>query len=234
MTTAVFTWQVEPAAYSRWVLIDATGAAVAGTDSVVPRAELPALAEGAYTFQVQQIDSAGNVSGTTSEPFTVLAPLVPAPSPGGSAGTIAALQLPKQNASRLQPKAGKILPTLSPVLRWTRGPRGTTLYNLQIFRVAQVKKKGATPKVSKIYSSFPKGLQARAPKAKLKAGTCYVWRVWPYTGQAFTPKPIGISNFCTASAKVIRLKEKQARAKAARLRAARAKAARLRAARARR
>ncbi len=62
-----------------------------------------------------------------------------------------------------------MVPTLAPVLRWTKGPRGTKLYNLQIFRVTQVKK-GATPKVTKIYSSFPKGLQMRAPKTRLKAG----------------------------------------------------------------
>ena len=149
---------------------------------------------------------------------------VPAPSPSTRAGTIAALALPKQNASRLQPKPGVVLPTLAPVLRWTKGPRGTKLYNLQIFQVTPGKKAGASPKVTKIYSSFPRGLQMRAPKAKLKAGTCYVWRIWPYTGQAFTPKPVGVSNFCTASSKVIRLKEKQARAKAARAKAARLKA----------
>ena len=63
----------------------------------------------------------------------------------------------------------------------------------------------------------------RAPKKKLRAGTCYVWRVWPYTGQAFTPKPVGVSNFCTASAKVIRIKALKAAAKA---RAAKLKARR--------
>ena len=224
ITAPVFTWSAEPGAYSRWVVIGPSGAAIVGpVNTPVTNAELPPLANGAYSFQVQQIDPAGNVSNATSEPFTVLAPLVPAPSPSGSAGTIAALALPKQNATRLKPKAGQVVPTLAPVLKWTKGPRGTRLYNLQIFRVTQVTKAGATPKVTKIYSSFPKGLQTRAPKARLKAGTCYVWRVWPYTGRAFTPKPVGVSNFCTASAKVIKLKEKQARAKAAKLRAARAK-----------
>ena len=41
-----------------------------------------------------------------------------------------------------------------------------------------------------------------APKKHLLAGTCYVWRVWPYTGTAFTSRPVGVSNFCVASAKV--------------------------------
>ncbi len=236
VTAPVFTWSTEPGAYSRWVVIGPSGTAVVGpVNTPATSAELPSLPDGAYSFQVQQIDPAGNVSGATGEPFTVLAPLVPAPAPSGSTGTIAALALPTQNASRLSPKAGRVLPTLVPVLKWKRGPRGTKLYNLQIFRVSRVKRAtGVSPKVTKIYSAFPKGRQARAPKKKLKAGTCYVWRVWPYTGRAFTPKPVGISNFCTASAKVIKLKQKRARARAAKARAAKLRAAKLRAARAKR
>jgi hypothetical protein len=45
----------------------------------------------------------------------------------------------------------------------------------------------------------------------VKPNTCYVWRIWPYRGSKFTPKPLGISNFCVAKASVIK---KQARAKA--------------------
>jgi len=222
VTAPVFTWSTEPGAYSRWVVIGPSGAIVGPIDTPVTRAELPPLADGAYSFQVQQVDAAGNVSSATSEPFTVLAPLVRGPSARSTsgAGTISALALPRQNATRLQPKAGKIVPTLVPVLKWTRGPRGTKLYNLQIFKVTEVKKAGAGAKVTKIYSSFPKGLQARAPKSKLVAGTCYVWRIWPYTGRAFTPKPVGVSNFCTASAKVLRAKARAAEVKAAKLRSA--------------
>jgi hypothetical protein len=237
ISTPVFTWATEPGSYSRWIVFAPSGTPIVGPiDTPATRADLPALADGAYSFQVQQIDAAGNISGATGEPFTVLVPLVPATAPSGSAGTIAALALPKQNASRLRPKAGKTLPTLAPVLRWTRGPRGTKLYNLQIFRVTRAKKAGATPKVTKIHSAFPKRRQIRAPKKKLRAGTCYVWRVWPYTGQSFTRKPVGISNFCTASAKVIRKKQKQARAraKAKKIKAAKVRAAKLRAARAKR
>lgn len=228
VTAPVFTWSAEPGAYSRWVVIGPNGTPVVGpVDTPVTNAELPTLADGAYNFQVQQIDPAGNVSAATGEPFTVLAPLAPAPAPSGSSGTVTALQLPKQNASRLQPKAGAKVPTLVPVLKWTKGPRGTKLYNLQIFKVTQVKRAGASPKVTKIYSAFPRGRQMRAPKKKLRAGTCYVWRVWPYTGQAFTPKPVGVSNFCTASSKVIKLKAKQAAARAAKAKAAKLRAARL-------
>ncbi len=234
ISAPVFTWTAEPGAYSRWVVIGPSGTPIIGPiDTPVTNAALPPLADGAYSFQVQQIDAAGNVSSATSEPFTVLAPLVPDPAARAttsSGGTITALALPKQNASRLRPKAGKVLPTLAPVLRWSRGPRGTKLYNLQIFKVTQLKKAGARAKVTKIFSAFPRSRQARAPKKRLRAHTCYVWRVWPYTGRAFTAKPVGVSNFCTARAKVIRAKARAAKIRAARARAAKIRAAKIRAA----
>ena len=145
------------------------------------------------------MDAAGNESQFTVEPFTVIAPLVvPAPSNG-----IVTL-LPKQNARRLQPKAGKTVFSRTPVLRWSRGPRGTKLFNLQIFRVT-VARNSRTPKVTKILSVFPKGRAYRVPKGKTRPKTCYVWRVWPYTkARKFTPKPLGISNFCIAGKAAIR------------------------------
>jgi hypothetical protein len=206
----VFTWAVEPGAYSRWTVLGEGGASViASTDTPTTTVTLPALADGAYSFQVRQVDAAGNVSAPTAEPFSMLAPLVPAPSPSTTASI--AKTLPRQNAIRLKPKAGKIIPTRSPVLQWRKGPRGTRLYNLQLFRVTA--RKGARPRISKVLSTFPRGLQYRAPRKNLRPGTCYVWRVWPYTGRAFTPKPVGVSNFCVASAKVVRKKEAAARAK---------------------
>ena len=83
------------------------------------------------------------------------------------------------------------------MLRWKKGPRGTKLYNLQIFQVTARKGK-AKPKVTKVLSRFPRGRQFRPPNRNLKPNTCYVWRVWPYTGTAFTARPVGVSNFCTA------------------------------------
>jgi hypothetical protein len=204
----VFTWATEAGAYSRWVVLDAAGNAVIPvSDTPATSVTLPTFPDGAYSFQLQQIDAAGNVSAPAVEPFTMLAPLTPAPAP--SSGNITVL--PRQNAVRLKPKAGQVVPTRAPVLRWTRGPKGTKLYNLQVFRV--VKRRGSAPKIRKVLSVFPRGLQMRAPRAKLTPGTCYVWRVWPYTGRAFTPKPVGVSNFCVASSKVIKLKQKQARAR---------------------
>ena len=195
---AVFTWTSEPGAYSRWSVVDRGGnVVVSPTDTPVTSATLPPLAEDAYTFGVQQIDAAGNVSPATVEPFTVIAPLV-APAPNTGIVTL----LPRQNARRLQPKAGKTLFSRTPVLRWTRGPRGTKLFNLQIFKVA-IGKNAKTPKVTKILSVFPRATAYRVPKSKTRPKTCYVWRVWPYTGREFTPKPLGVSNYCIASQRVL-------------------------------
>ena len=198
VTDAVFTWATEPGAYSRWSVLDSSGGVVsAPSDTPVTSATLPQLADGTYSFQLQQIDAAGNVSPATVEPFTVIAPLVP---PSGGNGTITIL--PKQNANRLQPKAGKILTSRTPVLRWSRGPRGTKLFNLQVFRVTTAKG-SRTPKVTKILSAFPKGRAYRVPRGKTAPKACYVWRVWPYTGREFTPKPLGVSNYCIASKRVL-------------------------------
>ncbi|WP_217914191.1 Ig-like domain repeat protein [Miltoncostaea marina] len=223
-TAPVFTWATEPGAYSRWVLLNAAGEPVAGpTDTPATSATLSEhLAEGPYTFQVWQIDPAGNLSQPAVVPFTVLGSLAPAPPPNSNAALIAIL--PRQNAKRLTPKAGKTLHTRSPTLRWSRGPRGTKLYNLQVFRVQKVAGR-RTPKVTKVLSRFPRTRNYKAPKRILKPSTCYVWRVWPYTGRAFTPKPVGVSNFCIANARVV--KRAELRAKARKKAAARAKALRV-------
>lgn len=214
-----FSWTTEPGAFSRWSVVNAAGAVVGPIDTPVTAAELPSLADGPYTFQVIQIDAAGNVSAATTEGFTVLSPLVPAPGDDAQATFLASL--PKQNALRLTPKAGTTLPTLRPVLRWKKGPRGTKLYNLQIFQVTK-RKNSAKPKVTKVLSRFPRARQFRPPTKGLKPGTCYVWRVWPYTGTAFTTRPVGVSNFCVASKTVLR---KKALAAAARKKAAQRRAA---------
>jgi hypothetical protein len=99
---------------------------------------------GAYSFQVIQIDGAGNASAATSEPFTVTNPLAPGQAPS-TPRVQPEFLLPTQNAARLRPKAGKTVPTRRPVLRWRKGPRGTRLYNVQIFVAA--KRRGANPTV---------------------------------------------------------------------------------------
>lgn len=201
---AIFTWSTEPGAYSRWSVTDSHGnVVVPPTDTPVTSATLPAnLPQGTYSFSVIQIDAAGNESTATVEPFTVIAPLVQ-PTPAESIITI----LPKQNARLLKPKAGQTLYTRTPFLHWAPGPKGTKLFNIQIFRVTM---KGTTangtPRVTKILSAFPKQRGFLVPRSKTKPKSCYVWRVWPYTGREFTAKPLGVSNFCLASSKVIKRK----------------------------
>lgn len=207
---AGFAWTTEAGAYSRWQVVGAGGAVVKGpSDSVAAAVNVGALASGAYTFRVAQVDPAGNVSDTTSEAFTVQLP-AGTPAGGAPAAKRPVIALPKQNAGRLRPRAGRIIATLRPMFRWTKGPRGTTLYNLQIFQVTK-REAGKAPTIVKVHTAFPRGTTYKLPR-KVRAGQCYVWRVWPYAGSSFTPKPLGISNFCVASAKV--LKRNIARAKA--------------------
>ena len=203
---AGFAWTTEPGAFSRWSVVDSGGVVVKGpSDSPTAAVNVGALPSGAYTFRVAQIDAAGNTSGTTSEPFTVLLPAAAAATPPAPVVT-----LPSENAGRLTPRRGYRVVTLRPVFRWKKGPAGTTLYNIQIFRVAK-REAGTAPTIVKILSAFPRRTSYRTTK-RLRPGQCYVWRVWPYKGTSFTPKPLGISNFCVASAKV--LKKNRARAKA--------------------
>ena len=91
-----------------------------------------------------------------------------------------------------------------------------------------IKRANGKARVAKVFSIFPRARQYRVPAKRTRPATCYVWRVWPYTGTRFTKKPLGISNFCVAKKATLR---KAAQRKAARQRAARAaRAARARAA----
>jgi hypothetical protein len=193
--TPSFTWTVEPGASSRWTVRNGAAAQVQASDTPLPSATLATLAGGSYTFGVQQFDAAGNASPVTSEGFTISGAAT-----GGARRMLP--MLPRLNARKLRPKLGSTVKTLTPVLRWTRGPRATTLYNVQIFSVKR-KANGALS-LKKVGSLFPKRRAVKLPKGRLKASTCYVWRVWPYVGDKFAPKALGVSNFCTARASVIR------------------------------
>ena len=202
-----FSWSMEPGASARWQVLASGGGVVQGSDTPSSSAKVSPLANGAYVFRVVQIDGAGNVSPATSDPFSIAGAAAAAPK-------IASLisLLPLQNAKKLSPRAGRTLLTRTPVLQWTKGPKGTTLYNVQLFKVIR-KRPSLPPVVQKVYSSFPKTTQLRLPRKATLAGTCYVWRVWPYTGKRFTKAPLGISNFCIASAKTIAKAAKAGKAK---------------------
>jgi predicted phage tail protein len=196
--TPGFTWSVEPGSFSRWRVVGAGGNALQASDTPLTSATVGPLGSGAYNFRVAQVDAAGNESASAVEAFSIVGAV--------AARRKAPLSLPKQNAGRLRPRAGKRVLTRRPVLRWRGGP-DATVYNLQVFRVLRKRTVAdATPPVKKIYSVFPTKRRYKMPKAKMLPGTCYVWRVWPFVGRRFTGKPLGVSNFCVASRKALRQK----------------------------
>ena len=113
---------------------------------------------------------------------------------GAAAASSAARTVPfggwRRHPGRLRPKAGAVVRTTRPVLRWTRGPRGTSLYNVQVYEV-----EGS--RLRKVRSAFPTGTRLVLPPHRaLRAGRCYAWRVWPYRGSGYTPAPLAVSDFC--------------------------------------
>jgi len=182
-----------------------TGASLQGpTDTPLPSATIGAVGPGAFSFRVWQIDPAGNVSAPTTDPFSVVGPVA------GTQRPSTRTTLPRLNASKLFPRAGTVVKTRTPTLRWKPGAKGTTLYNLQLFKVIR-RPPGKASVVRKVFTAFPRKTHIQLPAAKMTPGSCYVWRIWPYLGKKFTPKPLGISNFCVAKASVLK---KAARARA--------------------
>ncbi|MGD9695178.1 MAG: hypothetical protein AB7V42_05900 [Thermoleophilia bacterium] len=206
--TQSFDWSGEPHATYTWRVIGANGSLKQGPVSQKETsATTTELSPSTYSFELRQTDRAGNTSAPAVIPFTVTGPKELVKPVSNTAG------LPLSNTSRLKPKAGSVLPTRRPVLQWTRGPRGTTLYNLQLYRVVR-NAKTRKAKVVKVLSTFPRARQYRVPTARTRAATCYVWRVWPYLGNRFSAKPVGVSSFCVASKQSIKAKAKARAAKA--------------------
>ena len=181
---SAFAWTgMEPGATATWRITTEDGRVVAGpADTAVANAEAGQLAAGAYVFEVHQTDPAGNAGPVARVPFRagVAAAAGTTPRPGGW----------RRHPGRLRPAAGAVVHTTTPVLRWRKGPRGTTLYNVQIFEVAG-------SRLRKVRSAFPTGTRLALPRHKaLRSGRCYAWRVWPFRGSGYTPAPLGVSDFC--------------------------------------
>jgi hypothetical protein len=178
------------------------GALVQGpSDTSATSARIVPLEPGSYVVGVVQTDAAGNAGAEAVAALSIPAAIVPAfappvvpaaATPGPSATR---LRLPSSNPGRLRPRRASRLTARRPVLRWERGPAGTRLYNVQLFRVfpTQLTATGG-PRLRKVTSRFPRIQRMRAPV--LARGACYVWRVWPYGRSGFTEKPLGLSNFC--------------------------------------
>lgn len=190
-------WAGEEGASFRWRVSNASGGEAQGpTETPLTSAALGPFGTGGYTFRLQQIDPAGNVSPAASESFVITGPPV-------ARGTPARFALPRANARQLRPKLGSVVRTRTPRLAWPRGRAGTTLYNVQVFRVTRWDA-GRAPTLKKVLSAFPRGTHLVLRASATRGGSCYVWRVWPFLKHRFTPKPLGISNFCLAKPSVIR------------------------------
>jgi hypothetical protein len=187
-TTPAFSWTgLEAGAVVSWRVTGSGGSLVQGPADTPDAGVRPDPAPpGSYLFEARQVDAGGNAGPWASEPFAIL----PGPA-GASAGTSATL--PARNVKRLIPRVGSRVHSLRPTLRWTRGPKGTRIYNVQVFLVTPDRT------LRKTLSAFPTSRRYTIPKgARLARGACYVWRVWPYRGSTFTPSPLGVSHFCVA------------------------------------
>lgn len=184
--TPTFSWSgVEPGAVATWRVTGSGGQTVVGpSDSLSTGAAPPALAPSAYVFEARQTDAAGNVGAWGSEPFAIL------PGPAVAPATTRT-RLPRRNVKNLIPRVGAKINATRPTLRWKGARRGTSLFNVQLFRV------GTGNRLTKVHSAFPRTSYYAIPRrARLTRGSCYVWRVWPYQGTRFTTQPLGVSHFC--------------------------------------
>ena len=159
------------------------------------------------TFRVRASDGAGNeslalvdfvVGAATPVPSPGGAPPAPAPPaepvvldtapPPAAAGRPVAPFRPRTiNARSLLPRPGGTVRTLRPLLRWRARP-GARLYNVQVFRVRR-------GDLTKVVTAFPRVSRFRVPASRLARGGRYIWRVWPWVGDHYTRRPLGVSYF---------------------------------------
>jgi hypothetical protein len=178
--------------------------AVSCAGDVAPGVRLDTSRLGPASFSVRAADDAGNgaisvvdyeirptgtvtTAASGSAAAGLLSPSAPialVPPPIGEARVPRPVTL---NARRLRPRAGAVLRSQRPILRWP-ARRTARLYNVQIFRL-----RGAS--ITKVVSAFPRLNRFRVPPRRLAFGHRYVWRVWPYLGGGYTARPLGISVF---------------------------------------
>ncbi len=120
---------------------------------------------GSYVFEGAPPTSPATAGPLATDAFVVLPRLA------------AGVRLPMRQRQRLTPAVGATVPAVRPTLRWTAGPKGTRIYNVQVFRVTK------KAKLREVLSAFPAPAALRRPRRKaLARGQCYVWRVWPFRG----------------------------------------------------
>ena len=171
-----FSWAMEAGASARWQVLGSGGNVIQTSDTPASSATVSPLPNGAYVFRVVAIDPAGNASAPTSDPFSI------AGSP--PAAKVASLTSLLPHAERRAPEApgGHDAPHAHAGAAVDKGPKGTTLYNLQLFRV--VREAGELPPVVTKVSRLPRGHRSSASPASMTLpGTCYVWRDLALHGQ---------------------------------------------------
>ena len=203
LVTPVFTWSTEPGAYSRWSVLGGGGAVIAGPiDTPVTSATSPPSRTGPTASRC----SRSTRPATSRPPPSSRSPSSPRSSPSPRPAAARSRSSPSSSRGASSRRRARSSRAGRPSSAGPAGPRGTKLFNLQIFRVTQVS--GRThPEASSRCSrcsrrAAPTG--SRAARRSRRPATC--WRVWPYTGREFTPKPLGVSNYCVASAKVLKKK----------------------------
>ncbi|HTI33275.1 MAG TPA: hypothetical protein VL422_06315 [Miltoncostaea sp.] len=177
-TRPVFGWSGgEPGATYTWQVLSG-GAVISQGDTPGTEVALGPLVPGAYAFQVRQTVAAGRTG-----PFSVADPFIVTK----GVADVALVRPTTRNASRLRPRAGRVVTAVRPLLAW-RPAAGADLYNLQVYRVTAT---GMT----KVRSLFPTGHRSRV--AGLRSGERYAWRVWPFDRArgGYSSEPLGLSWF---------------------------------------
>ena len=133
-----FGWATEPGAFSRWQVIGP------GPDHRPDRLAAEQRLDhrpGRRRLQLPGAPGrpAGNASAMTSGAVHGQHAARAGRAPSGPSIEPEFL-LPTQNASAA-PQGRRPSPTRRPVLRWRKGPRGTRLYNVQIFKVSSCKRR---------------------------------------------------------------------------------------------
>ena len=131
--TPTFSWSgAEPGATMWWRVIGAGGTILQGPTGTTGTSAAPAsLSAGSYSFEARQVDAVGNLGPWATEPFAILA------APTAPPATTAVAPLPSSNWRKMTPRRGAKIRSTRPTLRWAAGPKGTRLYNVQIFLVGK-------------------------------------------------------------------------------------------------
>jgi large repetitive protein len=172
-----FVWTGEGAASFVWQVSLGDLIVQGPTTTSDKTVRLSKLLTGHFVFQVQQVDSAGNVGPATQYAFSIKRKIKAVGRP-----VIAKLYGP------LFPRPGLVVTQRSQLeLRWVyRAGRKSRFFNVQVFDASG----------KKILSAFPTKTRYTLPVGLAKRGRRLYWQVWPYWEKGgYARKPLGVSFF---------------------------------------